>query len=432
MCETSDKRVSISKDNPSIIFDNTKCNECGICKNICKNNVGVYGYSQLDYPCINCGSCTIMCPNKCLSERDETSKLRQYLNSGKTVVVQTAPAVRVALGEEFGMKIGTNVEKKLVTALKLIGADYVFDTTFGADLTIMEEANELVNRLKTKKNLPMFTSCCPSWVKFAKMFYPEYLSNLSTCKSPISMEGAIIKSYFSKIKGITKEDIISIAITPCTSKKSEIIEFNDIDLVITTRELAKYLREEKINLNNLKESNYNSLMSKGSGSALIFGTSGGVTEAVLREVYHILNKKYPKGKLLHFKDVRGLNNIKEAETTILGNKIKIAVINGTGDARKVIEKLIKKEVYYDFIEVMACEGGCIAGGGQPRVLSITNNIKVKRMKSLYKSDKKMKIKCASLNPDIKEIYDSFLNKPGSNIAVKYLHTNHKKGNDNNE
>lgn len=424
MSSISDNRVNISNDNPSIVFDSSKCDECGICKNICKINVGVYGYSTDDYPCINCGSCTIMCPHKCLSERDETDKLRNYLHDGKIVVFQIAPAVRVSLGEEFGFKPGTNVEGKIVTALKMIGGNYVFDTTFGADLTVMEEANELVDRIKKGIKGPMFTSCCPSWVKFLEMFYPEYISNLSTCKSPISMQGSIIKNYFSKINNIDKEDIISIAITPCTSKKMEILKFNDIDLVITTRELAKYLKEEKINLKQLKDSSFNSIMSKGSGGGVIFGTSGGVMESTIREVYHILYKRRPTKRLLNFKEVRGLSNVKEASITINGITLKLAVINGTGDARKVIEKIKTEKVYYDFIEVMACEGGCIAGGGQPRVYPITNNIKLKRMKGLYKSDKRMKIRNASNNPDIVNVYDEFLDKPLSDASMKYLHTNY--------
>lgn len=427
----SDKRVNISDDNPSIVFDNSKCDECGICKNICKINVGVYGYSNDDYPCINCGSCTVACPHKCLSEKDETNKLREYLNSDKVVVVQTAPAVRVALGEEFGLKIGTNVEGKMVAALRKIGADYVFDTTFGADLTVMEESYELVERIRSEKKGPMFTSCCPSWVKFIEMFYPEFIPNLSTCKSPIAMEGAMIKNYFSKINNINKEDIVSIAIAPCTAKKMEILKYDDIDLVITTRELAKYLKEEKIDFNSLKDSTFNSLMSKGSGSGVIFGSSGGVTEATIREVYHILVKRFPRGRLLNFKEVRGLSNVKETSITINGLSLKIAVINGTGDARKVIEKIKNGELYYDFIEVMACEGGCIAGGGQPRNNMITPVLKNKRAKGLYKSDKRMKIRNASQNPDIIDIYDNFLGEVGSSTAHKYLHTSYgthcKKG-----
>lgn len=418
----SDKRVNISNDNPSIVFVGSKCDECGICKNICKNNVGVYGYSNDNYPCINCGSCTIVCPHNCLSEKDETTKLREYLRSGKTVVVQTAPAVRVALGEEFGYKIGANVEGKMVAALRKIGANYVFDTTFGADLTVMEEAYELVERIKSGKKGPMFTSCCPSWVKFVQMFYPEYIGNLSTCRSPIAMEGAMIKNYFSKINNISKDDIVSIAITPCTSKKMEILRYDDVDLVITTRELAKYLKEEKIDFSNLNDSNFNALMSKGSGSGVIFGSSGGVTEATMREVYHILMKRRPRGKLLNFKEVRGLANVKETSITINGVNFKIAVINGTGDARKVLEKIKNGEMYYDFIEVMACEGGCIAGGGQPKCNAVTPLLKKKRANGLYKSDKRMKVRNASDNPDIIDIYDNFLGDVGSEIAHKYLHT----------
>lgn len=421
MSSISDKRVNISKDNPSIVFDGSKCDECGICKNICKINVGVYGFTNEDYPCINCGNCTLVCPNKCLSERDETDKLREYLHSGKTVVVQTAPAVRVALGEEFGMKVGTNVEGKMVSALRKIGADYVFDTTFGADLTVMEEAYELIERIKSGKKGPMFTSCCPSWVKFIEMFYPEFLDNLSTCKSPIAMEGAMIKNYFSKINNINKDDIVSIAITPCASKKMEMKKYDDVDLVITTRELATYLKDEKIDFCNLKDSVFNSLMSKGSGSGIIFGSSGGVAEATIREVYHLLAKRRPKGRLLNFKEVRGLSNVKETSITIDGVTLRIAVINGTGDARKVLDKIKREEAYYDFIEVMACEGGCIAGGGQPRNNMTTPTLKMKRAKGLYKSDKKMKIRNAFDNPDIIDIYDNFLGDVGSEIAHKYLH-----------
>ena len=426
MKDISDKRVNISLDNPSSTFDKNKCDECGFCKNICKLNVGVYGYNNDTYPCIYCGSCTLVCPNKCLSEKDETDKLEEYLHSNKVIVIQTAPAVRVSLGEEFNMKPGANVEGKMITALKMIGADYVFDTTFGADLTVMEEANELVNRIKSDHNLPMFTSCCPSWVKFCEMFYPEYLDNLSSCKSPISMMGSIINNYFCKINNLKREDIISIAITPCTSKKAEILKYNDIDLVITARELTKYLKKEKINLAKLKDSGYNNLLGKGSGGGIIFGTSGGVTEATLREVYHILYKRYPKSRLLNFKSIRGTSNVKEAIIKINGIPIKVAIINGTGDARKIIEKIKNKEVYYDFIEVMACEGGCISGGGQPRVFTLNKNLKNKRINALYKSDKRMKIRCASMNPDIKDIYDNFLGEVGSNTALKYLHTKYRK------
>lgn len=430
MGSVKSKHVNITKSNPSIVFDKSICDNCGICSSICSFNVGVYGFSNEKDACISCGSCTIMCPKKCLSEKDETDKLRDYLHSNKTIIFQTAPAVRVSIGEEFGLKPGINLEKKLVSSLRLIGGDYVFDTTFGADLTIMEEAYEFIERINNNINGPMFTSCCPSWVKFVEMFYPEFKNNLSTCKSPISMESSIIKNYFSKEININKKDIIVIAIVPCTSKKMEREKYNDTDLVITVRELAKYLKEENINIKNLSDSNYDSLFSKGSGSGIIFGASGGVTEAVMREVYYISNKRKPNKKLLNFKEVRGLSNIKEASIKIKGRIFKIAAINGTGDARKVLEKIKRKEVNYDFIEVMTCEGGCIAGGGQPRVYPITNDLKLKRMNALYNSDKKMKIKLASDNPDIKNIYKLFLDKPLSDTSYKYLHITER--NDNNE
>lgn len=415
-------RVNIAKNNPSIVFDIDNCDNCGICANICKFNVGVFGFSNIDNPCINCGSCSIMCPKGCLIEKDETDKLEEYLNSGKIIVFQTAPSTKISLGEEFGYKPGKNVEGKMISALRLIGGNYVFDTTFGADLTVMEEASELVDRIRLGKNLPMFTSCCPAWVKFLDMFYPEYNDNLSTCKSPIAMESSIIKNYFSKIINTKKEGIISIAIVPCTAKKMERIKYPDTDLVITIRELARYLKRKKIDLKKLKDSSYDSIMSRGSGGGVIFGNSGGVMESTIREVYYILNGRRPNKKLLNFKEVRGLNNVKEANITINGINLNLAVINGTGDARKVIEMIKDNKVHYDFIEVMACEGGCIAGGGMPKVYQNTPNLKIKRMKGLYLSDKKMKIRIASDNPDIKEVYDSFLGEPLSDISKKYLHT----------
>ncbi len=419
-----DKCVKVSRKNSSIVLDKDNCDNCGICSSICSFNVGVYGFSNESFPCINCGGCTIMCPKKCLNEKDETEILRDYLHSGKTIIFQVAPAARVSIGEEFGLEPSINMAGKLVSALKLIGGDYVFDTTFGADLTVMEEANELVDRINKKKKGPMLSSCCPAWVKFCEMFYPEYLDNLSTCKSPIAMEEAVIRNYFSKIKNIDNNDIISISVVPCTAKKMECKRFGP-DLSITVRELARYLKEEHIDIRKLNDSKFDSLMSTGSGGGLIFGTSGGVTESVMREVYHILKKRKPKGKVLNYKSVRGLSNVKESNIKINGCKFRIAVINGTGDARKVLEKIKKKEVYYDFIEVMACEGGCISGGGQPRVYENTISLKEKRMNALYNSDKKMKIRCASDNPDIKRVYKDLLGKPLSDKAEELLHTTYR-------
>ena len=423
-------RVPIECDNPSIIRDESKCISCGACKNVCKYNVGVYGYYDLDKTkkaiCTNCGACANVCPTRSILEVNDYLKVKKIINTDKKVVFITSPAVRVALGEEFDMELGTNVEGKMVSVLRKLGASYVFDTTFGADLTIMEEANELVERLKSKKNLPMFTSCCPAWVKFCEYFYPEYINNLSTTKSPISMQGSIIKTYFASIANLNKEDIITVALTPCTAKKAEIkrSEFNnDIDYVITTRELSDWIHEENIKFTKLEDSKYDDVMNRGSGAGVIFGTSGGVMEAALRLAYKIITGKKVNKELLNLKSVRGLDNVKESTIELGKYKLKVCVINGTGDARKVIEKIKNKEVNYDFIEVMSCEGGCISGGGQPRIyFPVTNDIKLARMKGLYNADNNDKYRVADENKDIIKVYNEFLDKPLSKKAHNLLHT----------
>lgn len=427
----NDVRVPIEDDNLSICRDESKCIKCGACKSVCKYSLSVYGYYKLEDTgdnaiCIGCGQCSNVCPTRSITEKYDYLKVLEVLKSDKIKIFQTSPAIRVALGEEFEMDPGTNVEGKIVSVLRKIGADYVFDTTFGADLTVMEEASELIDRINNEGTLPMFTSCCPSWVKFIEIFYPEFIPNLSTCKSPILMQGSIIKNYFSKIKNINKENIITIAVTPCTSKKSEIKreEFNnDVDYVITTRELAEIIRKENIDFKNIEESNYDSIMGESSGGGAIFGASGGVMEASCRYVYKLLTDKDPDSKLLEFNEVRGLSNIKEAVLNIEGKELKLAVINGTGDARKVLEKLKNKEVNYDFIEVMACEGGCIAGGGQPRVIfPISAEIKGKRSNGLYNIDKERKIRNCYQNKEIIDLYNNYLEKPFSEKAHELLHT----------
>lgn len=427
----SNVRVPIEKDNPSIVRDESKCISCGACRSVCKFNVGVYGRYDLEKTgdkaiCINCGSCAMVCPTRSIRERQDYKDVKKLVNTNKKIVCITSPAVRVALGEEFDYELGTNVEKKMISALRTLGASFVFDTTFGADLTIMEEANELVERIKNKQNLPMFTSCCPAWVKFAETFYPELIPNISTAKSPISMQGAIIKTYFANLANIKKEDIITVAITPCVAKKAEIKreEFNnDIDYVVTTRELADWIREENIKFRELEDSEYDDIMNRGTGAGLIFGTTGGVMEAACRVAYKILTNKVVDKKLLHFEEVRGLANVKEANLTINDINLKLAIINGCGDARKVIEKMKNNEVSYDFIEVMSCEGGCIAGGGQPRVhFPVTNEVKEARMMGLYKADDNSKFRCSDENPDIIKVYQEFLDKPLSNKAHELLHT----------
>lgn len=425
----SNVRVPIEEDNPSIYRDESRCINCGACKNVCKFNVGVYGFYDLEKTdnkaiCINCGACAMVCPTRSICERKDYLEVKKIDNKVKIFI--TSPAVRVALGEEFDYELGTNVEKKLVSVLRKLGADYVFDTTFGADLTIMEEANELVDRIKNNKTMPMFTSCCPAWVKFVETFYPEFIPNLSTSKSPISMQAAIIKSYFANLIKVSREDIVTIAVTPCTAKKAEIKreEFNhDADYVVTTRELADWIREEDIKFRDLEDSEYDDIMNRGTGAGLIFGNSGGVMEAAVRLAYKIITNNAVDKKLLEFSEVRGLQNVKEATLDLGDMSLKLAIINGTGDARVVLEKIKNNELHYDFIEVMTCEGGCIAGGGQPRVhFPVTNEVKLARMRGLYKSDVDSKCRISDENEDIIRVYKEFLGAPLSEKAHELLHT----------
>ncbi len=429
----SDIRVAIDKDNLAIYRNENLCIKCGACKSICKYNVCVYDNYNLDKVekpiCIGCGQCLVACPTNSISEVKDYLKVKKILKSDKTVIFQIAPSVRVALGEEFGMEEGINVSGKIVSALKKIGADYVFDTTFGADLTIMEEASELVERLKNKKKMPMFTSCCPAWVRYAEIFYPEILPHLSTAKSPILMQGAVIKSYFAKLKNIKNENIISIAVTPCTAKKMEIKrkEFNnDVDYAITTKELAMLIKEENIDFNNLKESNFDEIMETGSGAGVIFGASGGVMQAALRTAYFLLNKKEPNNNILNLEEIKGLGNIKETTVDLNSVSLKVAVVNGTGDAKKLIEAIKNGQADYDFVEVMACEGGCVAGAGQPRITyPVKGNNKLKRMATLYDIDSQSSLRCSYQNKDIIRIYKDFLNKPLSYESKELLHTTYE-------
>jgi ferredoxin hydrogenase len=438
--ENSDVRVPINKDSLSIKRDDTKCVLCGNCRSTCKFSQGVYGRYDLektnDYAiCIECGQCSNVCPTSAICEVKDYLKLKKLIkNEDYVFVFQTAPAVRVALGEEFGLEAGSFVQGKLVTALKKLGANYVLDTAYGADLTIMEEANELLERLNSNKNLPMFTSCCPAWVKFAELFYPEYINNLSTCKSPILMQGAIIKTYFAKQMNIEPKKIINVAVTPCTAKKYEIKreemnsaskvlneEIRDMDFIITTRELASWLKEEKIDFNNLEDSNYDSLLGEASGAGIIFGSTGGVMEATLRTAHFYITGK--KLEDLEFKSIRGLDGIKEAKALIGNSLLSIAVINGTNNVHKFIELLKKGTKHYDFIEVMACQGGCIAGGGQPKLkepMSVYE--KEKRISSLYLRDSNLEKRCSYENSDIQKLYNYYLTKPGSKLSETLLHT----------
>lgn len=415
-----DKRVPINKDNISITRDIDKCINCGTCKSVCKYSSCVYERYKMkdDSVCINCGQCTLVCPTNSLHEVYDYKKIKELIKQKEKIFIfQTAPAVRIALGEEFGLKEGTFVEGKMISSIRKLGADYVFDTTFGADLTTIEEACELIKRLKTNTRLPLFTSCCPAWVKYVEIFKPELIPNLSTTKSPILMQGTIIKEYFTK--NIDK-DIISVAVTPCTAKKEEIKKDNNIDYAITTKELAMWLKEENINLLDLEDSNYDNIMDKGSGSGLIFGSSGGVCESVLRCIDYIL--KGNNQELLNLKQIRGLDGIKEAKFNLFGKTFKVAVVSQIKNAKKLFDKLEE----YDFIEVMACRGGCIAGAGQPKTtIPLDDDIRLSRINSLYKEDSNLKIRYSFENKDIINLYKNYLENPMSKKSIELLHTNFK-------
>lgn len=443
--EHASMRVPIERDNLCITRNDQACILCGACKSVCKFSQGVYGQYQLEKTddqaiCIGCGQCTLVCPTNAITEVQDYFKVKAAIDDpDKIVIIQTSPAVRAALGEAFGLEPGTFVEGKMVAALKELGADYVFDTTFGADLTIMEEATELVKRIQTKEGLPMMTSCCPAWVNFIETFFPKLLPHLSTAKSPILMQGAVIKTYFANKVGLDPKQIVNVAVTPCTAKKGEIArpEMNssakyhnvegmrDMDYVITTRELATWLRNDHIDFTSLEEAEYDDVLARGTGAGMIFGNSGGVMEAALRTAYHMLTGNTPPVELLQYQPVRGLDHVKKATVTIADTTLTVAVINGTFQARKFLTNLEASGEHYDFIEVMSCRGGCIAGGGTPKTeIPLPEEIKESRMQALYEADQRSSNRCSDDNPDIITIYQSFLGAPNSDLAHSLLHTSY--------
>ena len=419
--------VEVDENNPSIVRDASKCVYCGMCKKTCKVPV-----------CINCGQCANFCPPEAITEKKDFDKIREIIkNTDKVVIFNTAPAVRVALGEQFSGKEGEYVEGKMVTAIRKLGVDYVFDVTFGADLTIVEEAAELVHRIKNGGVLPQFTSCCPSWVKFVEMYYPEFRKNLSTAKSPISMQTATIKTYFANLKNIDPRNIITVAVAPCTAKKYEVqreelsdaSKFNkmehyqDTDYVITTRELAEWIKEENIDFYSLEESNFDDVMGKGTGAGVIFGNTGGVMEAALRTAYYYITGENLPNDKLEFHEVRGMESVKEASIDINGLEVKVAIAHGIDNARALLEKIKAGEVTYHFVEVMNCVGGCISGGGQPKITLLKlKETRLKRIASLYSEDERLTKRLSHENPEIKELYENFYKEPLSEISEQLLHT----------
>ena len=439
-----DVRVPIEPDNPSIVRDEDKCIKCGMCKNVCTQDIGVHGTYTLEQTggeavCIHCGQCANVCPPGSITERYEYPEIREAVkNPDRIVIVSTSPSVRAALGEEFGMDDGTFVEGKMVALLRALGVSYVLDTNFAADLTIVEEASELIERVtKGTAPLPQFTSCCPAWIKFTEMYYPELIPNLSTAKSPIGMQGPTIKTYFAKKMNLDPTKIVNVALTPCTAKKYEIRrpemhdagnyygdpDMRDMDFVLTTRELALWAKEEGIDFASLPDSAYDNLMGEASGAGVIFGNTGGVMEAALRTAYEYITGEEAPAQLYDLQPVRGYEGIREATVTIGELDVNVAVVYGTANARKMIERMKQGKKQYHFIEVMTCPGGCIGGGGQPKdLMKDADEVRKARIKSLYKKDAEMTLRKSHENPSIRQVYEEFYGKPLSEMAEKMLHT----------
>ena len=446
---------SLDDSSCSVVRDPEKCILCGRCISTCGNIQTVHAINfsgrgfdtkvatSYERPlgeslCINCGQCILACPVGALHEKESIKPVWKALeNPNKYVVVQTAPAVRVAIGEEFGMPIGSRVTGKMTSALRKLGFDKVFDTDFAADLTIMEEGTELLTRLGNGENLPLMTSCCSGWVKFVEHNFADLIPNLSTCKSPSEMEGALIKSYFAEKIGVDPKDIVVVSIMPCVAKKFEGVReelsnngMQDVDYVLSTRELAQMIKEANIDFVNIKDEEFDDPFGESTGASVIFGATGGVTEAALRTVFELLAGK--ELEQIEFSAVRGLTGIKEATIELPdGRNITAAVVHGLGNARKLLELVRNGEKHYDFIEAMACPGGCVNGGGQPIVNSQIKekiNISEERAKAIYYEDKALPIRKSHKNPHITKIYEEFLGKPNGHLSHKLLHTEYVKRN----
>ena len=444
--------------SPSIIRDTSKCILCGRCVARCQeaHGNGILGFENRGFetivapagnhsfdnsPCLLCGQCVSVCPTGALMEKSEIWKIDKAMAEGKHVVVQTAPAVRASLGEEFGMKIGTPVTGKMVAALKRLGFDKVYDTNFGADLTIMEEANELIARIKNGGTLPMITSCSPGWVNYAEYYYGDCVDHLSSCKSPHEMQGAIIKSYYAEKNGLDPKDIFVVSIMPCTAKKYEkerpqlaVDGIPDVDAVLTTRELGNLIKRSGIDFAKLPDEEFDQdIMGIYTGAGVIFGVTGGVMEAALRTAYYVLEgKEYGS---VNFTEVRGFDGIKEATFTLAGNEIKIAVAHGMKNAKPILDDIRAGKSPYTFIEIMCCPGGCINGGGQsyvrPALLpnedsDIIDTYKQKRADAIYSEDERQTYRQSHNNPQIQQLYAEYLGEPNSHKAHKLLHTTYVK------
>ena len=451
--------VTVDQLTPSIKRDTSKCVLCGRCIARCKSAHGlsVLGFEKrgfntivgpaenrsfADSPCILCGQCTTVCPTGALMEVSEIDKVDNAFAQGKHVVVQVAPAVRAALGEEFGNKIGTPVTGKMIAALKRLGFEKCYDVNFGADLTIMEEGTELLSRIQNKGTLPMITSCSPGWVNYAEYYYGDLLDHVSTCKSPHQMQGAIIKSYWAKQNGYDPKDVFVVSVMPCTAKKYEkdrpVMQHDgirDVDAVLTTRELAKMIKRSGINFNKLADEDWDQdIMGEYTGAAVIFGVTGGVMEAALRTVYYKLTgSEYGK---IEFNEVRGNDaGIREASLDINGTTVNVAIASGMKSAKVLLDEIREGKSKYHFIEIMGCPGGCINGGGQPYVKpcflpneddDILDTFKAKRANALYSEDERQVVRQSHNNTQVQELYEKFLGEPNSHLAHELLHTTYNK------
>ncbi len=432
-----------------MIRDNGKCILCRRCVAACQaQHISVIGAnargfdthigSAFERPldsvaCVSCGQCIVNCPTGAIYEKDDTAKVLEAINDPeKFVVVHTAPSIRVTLGECFGMHIGTNVQGKMVAALRRLGFDKVFDTDFGADLTIVEEANEFLGRVQNGGVLPMITSCSPGWIKYCEHYYPDMLDHLSTCKSPQQMSGAIIKTWYAEKMGIDPKDIVVVGIMPCTAKKFETKRddqaasgYPDVDYSLTTRELGRMIESAGIYFKHLPDEEFDNPLGDSTGAAIIFGATGGVMEAALRTAVEKLSGEELKS--LDFTEVRGTDGIKEASYTVNGMEVKVCVVSGLANANTIMEKVKNGTADYHFIEIMGCPGGCVNGGGQPIQHAVVRNfvdLRARRAAALYEADKDMPLRKSHESEAVKRLYDEFLGEPGSHKAHEVLHTSY--------
>ena len=436
---------------PYLERNNAKCILCRRCVAACQSqHVSVIGANNRgfdteigcafekplgDVACVACGQCIVSCPTGALTEKDNTQEVLDAIHDpDKVVIVQTAPAVRAALGEEFGLPIGTNVEGKMVAALRRLGFDKVFDTDFGADMTIMEEATEFIHRVKNGGTLPMITSCSPGWIKYCEHYFPEFIPNLSTCKSPQQMFGAVAKTWYAEKMGIDPKDLVVVSIMPCTAKKFEVGRDDqsaagvpDVDIALTTRELAKMIKASGLDFNLLPDEKFDEPLGLGAGAGVIFGATGGVMEAALRTANDWLTGTDTPAEKMDFSAVRGTEGIKEATYTVGGVTLKVAICSGLANAKKLLTAVRNGEADYQFIEVMACPGGCVNGGGQPFVPAAVKNftdVRAIRAKALYAEDEALTIRKSHQNPSVIELYKEYLGEPGSEKAHHILHTSY--------